>query len=217
MQHRTALALGFILTTATACPGGTTAPSITESAACPAPVTCPAAPAPAACPAPVTGPAAPACPAPAACPAPVACAAPVECPAPAACPAAPVYPELPTTISADDPWPVPIDDPHGLDRFCEVEIATVQHPDHKSLERVGCGDVNDPRFHHALVTYTQQQVTINADGTVVYADAGRGCYGPHGDVAAVPCKVGDPCGVTAYIYGAPSNAITTATGKCVAP
>ncbi len=184
-----------------------TTTSTAPATSCPAPVVCPAAkPAPA-----------PTCPAPAACP------AATECPAPAECPVCTdPYPAMPTTYGASDAWPLPTDHPHGLTAFCHVTLPTTSSKGSNGVEStaqydVGCGEVNDTRWNHLNVRYSQTRTAIDATtGEISQVTTERGCYGPHGADYVDTCVVGAGCWVDYWIPGT-NTAMRSAYGKCIAP
>lgn len=199
------------LTELTGAAGAPATATVTDPAtSCPV---CPAPAKPTVCPAPA---AAPSCPAQVECPAPVTCpapAAPTECPDP--------YPTMPTTYGAADAWPVPTDHPHGLSTFCHVTIPTLElkRPDGTegtTVVDVGCGEVNDPRWNHLNIRYSQTRTRIDPDtGAISQVTSERGCYGPHGADAADTCVAGTKCYVDYWI---PTSglAMRTAWGTCLA-
>ena len=84
---------------------------------------------------------------------------------------------------------------------------------------LGCGDVNDPRWGHLNVHYTQLRYQINpVTGATTVVPHTRTCYGPHGPEYEARCAVGEPCSVEFDVITPGSTYIqhTSAPGKCVA-
>jgi hypothetical protein len=120
---------------------------------------------------------------------------------------------MPTTYAAGDAWPLAADHPHGLAAFCRVAIQTVSS-DANITADVGCGDVNDARWNHINVRYTQTRTSINeTTGAITQVTADRGCYGPHGPNYADTCTPGAQCFVD-YWIPVEGHVYRTAWGTC---